>query len=101
MVNPKMIDSINPKILLKSDKNKVIVLDAETDSEGGKTSAQTGVMSMISCHKRKKETVVEAIDKRVSHVVIFLSLMKLFNETHFHFGIFILMELFLAGKRSS
>ena len=65
MVNPKTIDSINPKIWLKPEKNKVIVLDSETESEGGKNSASSTSTATILCHKRKKETVVEAIDEWV------------------------------------
>ncbi len=59
MVNPKTIDSVAPKVIQKEP----IVLDSQTEKNSAKPSTS---QSGISCRKRKKERVMDAIDRRVS-----------------------------------
>ncbi len=75
MVNPKTIDSVSTKVISKKQDNEIINLDSETDSE--KVPAKAANVG-LTCRKRKKETVMEAVDRRVR------SLIKLY---HFQWGL--------------
>ncbi len=66
MVNPKTIDSVTAKAITKEKIEQAIVIDSESEtSQSQRTVTQSISTSNISCRKRKKETVMEAIDCRV------------------------------------
>ncbi len=69
MVNPKTIDSISAQVIPKADKMQQpapIVLDAEYDA-GKQQISRT--QPSIMYRKCKKETVIDAVDKRVGIMI--------------------------------
>ena len=77
MVNPKTIDSVMVKAISKEMIEQTIVIDTESkNAQPIRAHASTS----ISYQKRKKETVMDAINHRVG--LLFFSLMKLLNHNN-------------------
>ena len=62
MVNPKIIDSVTAKAISKETIEQTIVIDTESKNA---QLIRAHTSTSISCWKRKKETVMDAIDHRV------------------------------------
>ncbi len=62
MVNPKTIDSVTAKAISKETIKQTIVIDTESENA---QPIRVHASTSISYRKRKKETVMDAIDYRV------------------------------------